>query len=340
VADVEVEAPLYLSDPRGTEGRHDYVSMIEAGYEADGDDRAWLAGILRSVRSALDRGGGVFACIVERPARASAGSFTVSTPVMLDCPPALPEALTAGARQLSPEDFVRHLRASPCATAGQSVSAEARAIQEAVLRPFGVVDIQYVRALNPDLTGLMLSAPAPDRRRLHPRQAASLSRVAAHLAAALRLRRHRGGRGADAVLDPGGRLLHAEGDARDGRCRQTLTAAAQAVARSRGPLRRRHPTEAISLWRALVAGRWSLVDSVDRDGKRFLLARANVPDAPEPMALAPAERRVAALFALGHSQKLISYELGLAPATVSALAAAALGKLGLRSRSELVRLFG
>jgi DNA-binding CsgD family transcriptional regulator len=92
--------------------------------------------------------------------------------------------------------------------------------------------------------------------------------------------------------------------------------------------------------RALVAGRWSLVERCDRDGKRFLLARKNVPEVHEPGALAPAERRVAALLAMGHSQKLVSYELGLGAAAVSQLARAALRKLGVRSRSELVVLFG
>jgi DNA-binding NarL/FixJ family response regulator len=105
-------------------------------------------------------------------------------------------------------------------------------------------------------------------------------------------------------------------------------------------MRRTDPDEATALWRALVAGRWTLVERIDRDGKRFLVARANPPGAKEPLALTLPERRVAALLAMSHSQKLISYELDLAPATVSQIARSALKKLGVSSRGELVRLFG
>jgi DNA-binding NarL/FixJ family response regulator len=49
------------------------------------------------------------------------------------------------------------------------------------------------------------------------------------------------------------------------------------------------------------------------------------------------QAQVAKLHAMGHSSKYVAYELGIAPATVSQHLEAALLKLGLRSKGELIR---
>ena len=49
------------------------------------------------------------------------------------------------------------------------------------------------------------------------------------------------------------------------------------------------------------------------------------------------ECQVAGYAALGHSNKLIAYELGLAPGTVAYYLATAGGKLRVRSRAGLIR---
>jgi len=86
-----------------------------------------------------------------------------------------------------------------------------------------------------------------------------------------------------------------------------------------------------------VARRWSLVDRFDSDGRRFLVARRNEPDVRDPRALSPRERQVAAFAALGHSNKLIAYTLGLSASTIATHLAAAMRKLAVRSRVELAR---
>jgi DNA-binding NarL/FixJ family response regulator len=106
-------------------------------------------------------------------------------------------------------------------------------------------------------------------------------------------------------------------------------------------LRRSSPDEAIALWRALVAGRWSIIDHFDSDGRRYLVARRNQP-APAARGLgvlSPRERDVLARAALGHTNKLIAYELGVAVATVASALASAAVKLGVATRAELIRLF-
>ncbi len=67
------------------------------------------------------------------------------------------------------------------------------------------------------------------------------------------------------------------------------------------------------------------------------LARRNEQGCPDPRALGARERDVVALAALGKSNKLIAYELGLSPSTVGSHLSAAMRKLGVASRVELMR---
>ncbi|MBI4954932.1 MAG: hypothetical protein HY908_23115 [Myxococcales bacterium] len=91
---------------------------------------------------------------------------------------------------------------------------------------------------------------------------------------------------------------------------------------------------------ALFAGRWSIVEHVERDGKRLLLARKNDPGAPDLAAIAPAEAAVLARAALGHGHKLIAYELGLSMSTLHVHLARGMRRLGVASRAELIRIYG
>jgi DNA-binding NarL/FixJ family response regulator len=84
-------------------------------------------------------------------------------------------------------------------------------------------------------------------------------------------------------------------------------------------LRRKDPDEALSMWRALVEGRYSLVDRFESDGKRFLVAYEIPPGLQDPRGLTGRERAVASLLALVLPDKLIAYELGLAEGTVRRL---------------------
>jgi DNA-binding CsgD family transcriptional regulator len=88
----------------------------------------------------------------------------------------------------------------------------------------------------------------------------------------------------------------------------------------------------------LVAGTWSLVDVFDRDGRRYVIAQPNAPVVPPVTRLSSRESQVVACAALGHSNKLIAYELGLAPSTIAAHLARATAKLGATTRADLVRL--
>ena len=164
-------------------------------------------------------------------------------------------------------------------------------------------------------------------------------RVAVHLGAGRRLLgRARSTDAADveAVLSPGGEVTHATGEAKD--ARDVLRTAVKDMDRARTREGRKDPMHALELWRGLLAGRWTLVDHFDSDGRRFVLARKNDPSVPEPRALSPRQRQVVFYASLGWSNKEISYALGLSENTVSAHLAQSLSKLGIATRADLVRM--
>jgi DNA-binding NarL/FixJ family response regulator len=100
------------------------------------------------------------------------------------------------------------------------------------------------------------------------------------------------------------------------------------------------PRVAAEIWRELLAGRWSIVDHCDRDGRRYLLAVENPPKEADSKSLTAREVQILSRVALRHSLKLVSYELGLSHSTVSGQLQSALRKLRLSSVAEAVRLLG
>lgn len=179
-------------------------------------------------------------------------------------------------------------------------------------------------------------ADAPSARDRHV-----MDCFAAHLNSALRLRSVlkkapvAGDDHIDAVLDPNGKMLHARKSAT-----QNHPSLIEAVKKHESAkLRDATPEERVDLWRALVEGQWSILEQIDRDGKRMLLACANAPRTVKIRALTRQERAVAEYASLGHTHKYIAYELGIAVSTVSTHLKSAMRKLGLRSRTDLVRLF-
>ncbi len=166
-------------------------------------------------------------------------------------------------------------------------------------------------------------------------------RIALHLGAACRLAGRPAGPDApdvEAVLDPGGQVQHATAAVQGGHAREQLREAVRRMDAARTRAGRADPMKALDLWHGLLAGRWSLVDHFDSDGRRFLLARKNDPEAPHPSALGRRQRQVVFYASLGWSLHEIAFALGLAESTIGRQLSAALGKLGLPSRAELVRV--
>ena len=116
-----------------------------------------------------------------------------------------------------------------------------------------------------------------------------------------------------------------------------LREAARSVDRARGKLRKDDPQLALETWKALVSGRWTIVDWFDTDGRRFILAISNSPEARDPRGLTEQESQVVMYVMLAETSKLIAYRLGLSQARVSALLKSAMYKLGVKSKAALVQ---
>lgn len=209
-------------------------------------------------------------------------------------------------------------------------------------------DLCQITCRSSDGQGTLLGAGLETPTRIADAWLMRYTRVAAHITAGHRLRRLLDGAderpsGADhplreAVLSPAGDLLHAEGDATSETAREALKRAALMVDRARTRKGRAEADESLVAWKALVAGRWTIVDHFDSDDRRYLVAMVNPPELQSPLALERLEAIVAELAALGHSQKYIAYELGLHESQVSRSLKSALTRLGLKRRTDLVAL--
>ena len=145
---------------------------------------------------------------------------------------------------------------------------------------------------------------------------------------------------AGAVLDGTNmRVLHADEDAQPRLAREAIQEAAIAVDRARARQSGRDE-RALEVWQGLIDGHWSLVEHIDTDGKRLILAHRNAERARDPRALTQMEARVAALAVRGYSNKLIAYHLGVSESTVSAHLHRSCRKLRVAGRVELLRIMG
>lgn len=197
-----------------------------------------------------------------------------------------------------------------------------------------VADSLGIVTASPEGTGACLSVGLPSLRRLSKREVALLTRIAVHLGAGHRLATAATASHpdrADAVLSPRGKLLHAENEAK-----QRRGALDDGWRRRTEARKSRDDADyAMTVWRGLIAGRWSLVDHFDTDGKRLVLAMRNAPSI-EPMgALSEREKQVTALAAMGHRDKEIAYSLGLSSSAVAAALRRARAKLRASSRAAL-----
>lgn len=85
---------------------------------------------------------------------------------------------------------------------------------------------------------------------------------------------------------------------------------------------------------------WTLIDRDDRDGRGRMAVANNEPKAGLE-ALTAREKEVVQRAMAGSSNKAIAYDLGIADATVRVLLWRAYGKVGVRSRRDLIaKAFG
>ena len=177
--------------------------------------------------------------------------------------------------------------------------------------------------------------------RLDPGARMLWQRVAVHVGAARRLLgvdRSLEADGVESICEPDGRVVDARGLAQSSETRSRIREAVRARDRARTGGGRADPGAALHAWSGLLAGRWTLLDHFDADGRRFVVARKNDPDAPFEGGLTRRQRQVALYASLGWSNAEIGYGLGLATSTVSMHLGEALRRLRLGSRLDLIKL--
>lgn len=306
----------------------DFIRIVEAAHNTEdaGSDEGWLRGLLAAISPTLNQGFGVLGWyhdLRELPA----------TPklAVLDVPVAVIERLAQHASNLDGDVLRNAMTSGPVITLRSSLGA---AIVDRLVHAAAadeIVDSLGLYCVDTDSHIMGIAAHSPRVVNLTRRDLLRWQRIVAHLTAGFRLRRRRGA--TEAVLAPSGKIVHAEGAAASPRARELLRAAAVDFDRAR--MRGRDADEALDLHRAMIAGRWTLVDTFERDGKRYLIARHNAPASTPIPELTVRETQVAVFTAVGHPNKMIAYELGLSESSIATYLRRALVKLRLPDRLAL-----
>jgi DNA-binding CsgD family transcriptional regulator len=322
--------------------KQDVVAIVEAAYTLGVEDDAWFSGLVSAAAPAIERGLGLLAWQYDA---SDPAQVRVSSQRYAGGPDEVGrrmfEGLAGSTAEMTPrQNRMAYIDSGPVKTLSElygGVPREQPGFGRHVTS-MGAQDFLVVLSQDPSMTGCALAVPLPAITRASANDVRRWTRVAAHVAAGRRLRLVGPRTDGAAVLTPAGRVEHAEGAAKTKTARDALRDAALRVDRARSTSRG-DPDEALALWEGLVAGRWSLVDRFDADGRRYLIAHENDPRVPDPRALSARERQVLAYAALGHPLKLTGYELGLSLSTVARHRANAMRKLGLRSFADVAQLF-
>jgi DNA-binding CsgD family transcriptional regulator len=322
----------------------DLLQIVEAAYDVDAPDEAWLKRLAEAVRPHIDQGFGLSAFEFYRPEGAVP---KILHRHHLGIPLKLSELYPRIFKTMDPEIGARPFRMGPCVTGSQLMGMREEFRDQPHMKKyaqrFGMYDSIWITAAEPSGRGCGLHAGRSVIAWASPAEVQRWGRIAAHLSTAVRLRHRLRTLGSlqsestpDAVLSADGRVHDASGAANTEAALELLRRAVLTLEKSRGALRKRDPDESLAAWKALVAGRWSLIDQIEQDGRRYIVARENEPAAPGPAALTAREKQVIGYAKLGHHNKLIAYELGIADSTVRVLLARAAAKLGVRTRVELL----
>ena len=237
------------------------VDVIEAAYRTDLPSGTWIKELATTAMRAIGAGASAFGYRIDQADQIVMMEGFDHVGAMAEFAPMLRgmvEAFTPEyVRKTSAPDTVR-------ASATESGPPEIRAFTRAKIAelyvPHGIHDVFVVNGIDPSSHGVYVNGMVGAPRKLSRRQRATWSRVAAHLAAAFRLRRGLAASAQDtpeAVVRPGGRIEHADGEAKSALAREQLRDAAIAInrARTRGGGRTSPPRSRCGRHWSLDAGR-------------------------------------------------------------------------------------
>jgi len=342
------------------------LGVLDAAYDVDLDEAAWLAGVCTRVRPLIEEeGAGVHAFTVDLVAgklgtpilqggspsweRRWRRSWWTSFMLALDAPSM--QRLFSLASVSHATDLLAAVEAKVPTLS--SLLHKSRLFERGLPRldqRFEYPDSLNLVALDAEGRGLSLVANRLASRQSPTRaQRTTLGALCGHLAAAARLRRKVRNTtalldGADAIVDArNGKLVHQSSDPGGLPARRVIEAAMPGLAQARRAASRSTDElgdvgETLSMWRALYAGGFSVLAVITREGRRYVVARRNQPGRPAASAseLSERELQVLALVARGHPTSEIAYELGLSVSAVSWAVARAGLTLGVEGGDALI----
>ncbi|MCR9161565.1 MAG: response regulator transcription factor [Nannocystaceae bacterium] len=324
------------------------LDVVEAGYRIGAAEQAWVAGVAESTWGLLGDGYGATAFTVHSSPEAVSVSSIAHAGQSVPDQSIVEVTSRRGAENPEGLDrFYRSVRVSSAVTGLTELGQheEAATVAE-YYEGFGFKDGVGVNVHEGGPTVAVLFSCLDSVRRPTPTEQRRWGLLSCHLANALRLRRvvaETPDQAAtderrpyvEALLTTDGRVEYAEGPAASEAGRASLREAVRTLDRARSSLSTREPDESLELWRGLCAGRWSLVDRFDGDGRRYVVACRNDLPARSALGLSTRECQVALLASLGRSNDEVAYELGIALSTVGTHLANALEKLGVPNRAAL-----
>jgi DNA-binding CsgD family transcriptional regulator len=320
------------------------LSIVEAAYRVDVPAQNWGARLLQATEGAIGGGIGGFACSFAWDDQACL-RFDKESAVVLGVPGDMLTAILDGLAKSPPHWLHQHLtqpRGSALCVLTSEVDPEVELAYRPTLAARGISDGVNLVALDVNDRGFLLSLGVPSSFKMARGVRHSLRRAGTHVLAALRLRARLARLSApehpDAVLCPTGKLLHADGEASLSTARRALQTATRVIEEARASSRD-DSALALESWKGLVASRWSLVDSFQQDGQRYVIARENLPPVTGPAALTPTERAVLTYLGRGSSTKETAYALGVSDSTVRVLLMRAARRCGVSTRKELLDLW-
>jgi DNA-binding CsgD family transcriptional regulator len=322
------------------------LEILEALYRIDLTPEQWVLEVAAALSPIVDRDHlGVIGAFFKCP---DPCSFTLQSHVAFKLSDALHIGFGAGVARLPPS-YVAERYFGRTHSLGADLREWSQIYEGAVQTLSGRnrelvlaqgVDLLMLNATELDGLGCAFYSYRRSRSPLSGQNLVDVTRVSQHLTAAHRLRRQWWAQppspaNADAVLDANGRVHHARGDAKARPVRDALARGARGMERARSRGRRRDGARNADGWPSLI-GRWTLLDHVESDGLRYVLAIENVGARPCLEILSPREREIVRLSMRGHHGKAIAYDMGIAYSTVRVLKARVVAKLGVRGWREAI----
>jgi DNA-binding CsgD family transcriptional regulator len=323
------------------------IDFTEAAYDLELSDDEWLPAVLRCGLPVLDHGLGVAGYEYGHPP--DGGPVQLMGIHVASGPEDFAERHMRALSTTDPEVLRRQLRPGSATTGSEYSKDRPEELAHYISHVDYCKDVLFLTAVDLKGAGVAVVAPLKEVTTLSSGDAHRWQMLAAHVEAGHRVRQALKAEGpekastdlphdAEAIFDANSfRLADVVGQACERRTTNQLRQAAVAVDRARGKMRKTDPDKALEIWKALVRGRWSMVDWFDSDGRRFVLAVPNSPHVTDPRGLNERESQVVTYAMFGDTNKMIAYRLGLSRSRVSFLLRSAMRKLRVETRTQLMQ---